>query len=201
MNDRRRGPGPRLILASGSPRRQELLREAGIHFEVITAADAEPNRVPDEDCAAFAVRAAVDKAGAVALENPGRTVLGADTIVVVDDDVLGKPKDAADARRMLARLSSREHHVYTGVAVVCAAERGALRTRTDVVRTAVRFRELTEAEIEEYVATGEPLDKAGAYGIQGMGGRLVESYEGSYTNVVGLPMETTRDMLGDRGSR
>ena len=188
-----------LILASRSPRRQELLRQAGIRFELITPQDAEPAMAPGEDCREFARRAAIAKAQPVALGHPGRLVLGADTIVVLDGEALGKPGDSDEAREILARLGGRTHTVYTGVALLEADAGRDLRIRSDVAATAVTFRDLTAEEIDAYVGTGEPLDKAGAYGIQGLGGQLVASHQGSYTNVVGLPMEMVTQMLAACG--
>lgn len=184
-----------LILASASPRRRELLAQCGIEFEVISADDPEPLREAAEDCLAFVRRAAEAKASQVARRHPRRLVLGADTIVVVDDEVLGKPADAQDAAAMLRRLSGREHCVHTGVALLSAAgDEIDIDSRTATSR--VTFRLLSDAEIQAYVATGEPMDKAGAYGIQGLGGRLVARFQGSFTNIVGLPMELVRQMLG-----
>ncbi len=184
-----------LILASASPRRRELLAQCGIEFEVISADDPEPLREAAEDTLAFVRRAAEAKASQVARRHPRRLVLGADTIVVVDDEVLGKPADAQDAAAMLRRLSGREHCVHTGVALLSAAgDEIDIDSRTATSR--VTFRLLSDAEIQAYVATGEPMDKAGAYGIQGLGGRLVARFQGSFTNIVGLPMELVRQMLG-----
>jgi septum formation protein len=189
------GRGAPLILASASPRRRELLAQCGIEFEVIGAEDAEPLRETAEDCLAFARRAAEAKASRVARRHPHRLVLGADTIVVVDDEVLGKPADAQDAAAMLRRLSGRAHCVHTGVALVFAAG-DEIDVDSRTATSKVTFRVLPETEIQAYVATGEPMDKAGAYGIQGLGGRLVARFEGSFTNIVGLPMELVRQMLG-----
>jgi len=139
------------------------------------------------------LRLALAKARAVAADHPGATVVGADTVVVLDGEILGKPTDAADAADMLTRLSGRTHEVLTGVAVVpgeCFA-----------TTTSVTFRTLTPAEVDGYVATGEPLDKAGAYGIQGLGGALVASISGSFDNVVGLPVEQLSDLLRPGGRR
>ncbi len=184
-----------LILASASPRRRELLAQCGIEFEVISADDPEPLREAAEDTLAFVRRAAEAKASQVARRHPRRLVLGADTIVVVDDEVLGKPADAQDAAAMLRRLSGREHCVHTGVALLSAVgDEIDIDSRTATSR--VTFRLLSDAEIQAYVATGEPMDKAGAYGIQGLGGRLVARFQGSFTNIVGLPMELVRQMLG-----
>lgn len=187
--------GQVLILASRSPRRQELLQAEGIAFEVVAGEDDEPAAEPGEDCADYARRAATAKALDVARGHPGRWVLGADTVVAVDGDALGKPADAREARQMLQRLCGRTHEVCTGVALARADHSGACEVRAEVAVTQVAFRALDEAEIAAYVATGEPLDKAGAYGIQGGAGRFVSRVEGSYSNVVGLPLELVRQML------
>ena len=178
------GPGPWLILASGSPRRRELLARLGLPFDVIPSdADetADPGLAPDELVARLAER----KARAVAATVERRLVIGADTAVVLDGAVLGKPRDPADAGRMLRRLRDREHHVVTGVAIVDAATGRAERS---AVRSVVRMRPYRDDEIDRYVATGEPMDKAGGYGIQAGGGRLVAAVDGCFNNVVGLPL-------------
>ena len=190
--------GAPLILASASPRRRDLLREAGVEFEVVAPDEAEPLQAAGEEARAFARRAAWAKATQVARRQPGRLALGADTIVVLDGEVLGKPQDEAEARAMLARLAGRTHHVYTGVALARAHPDGGLLVESAVAQTRVTFRRLTADDIAAYVGTREPLDKAGAYGIQGLGARLVAGYEGSYTNVVGLPMEAVSGMLSRR---
>lgn len=183
---------PRLVLASGSPRRRDLLAATGMHFEIVPA-DVDETLLPGESAEDLTARLAVAKARAVrdALEPGPLLVIGADTVVVLDDEILGKPVDADDAARMLRRLSGRTHRVLTGVAVVA----GEWSPRIDVTTTRVTFRPLTDDEIGEYVATGEPLDKAGAYGIQGAGGALVESIDGPYDNVVGLPVASVRRLL------
>lgn len=186
-----------LILASRSPRRQELLQAEGIVFETVPGDDDEPAPEPGESCTHYARRAAIAKAVQVARANPGRWALGADTVVAVDGEPLGKPADADDARRMLRRLSGRSHEVCTGVALARVGGDGGCDVRADVAVTGVTFRALDEAEIGAYVATGEPLDKAGAYGIQGKAGQFVSQVEGSYSNVVGLPLELVRQMLRD----
>lgn len=183
-----------LILASASPRRQELLREAGIAFEVFPA-DVPEQRAVGEAPLAYARRLAVEKAQAVARRFPRRYVLGADTIVLVDDEVLEKPCDAADAARMLRLLSGRGHSVTTAVSLVNPG--GQLDTRSTT--TQVFFRRIEEQEISEYIAGGEPMDKAGAYAIQGGAGRWVHRVEGDYSNVVGLPLALVKEML--RASR
>ncbi len=190
----------RLILASASPRRQDLLRQAGIDFEVVVAAaGAEPGRAPGEPCHDLARRAAEAKARSVAVCHPGRCVLGADTVVAVDDEALGKPADELAARHMLRQLSGRRHHVYTGVAIARAQPEGSVHVVSEVVATTVVFHRLSEATIAAYVRTGEPLDKAGGYGIQGRGKELVARYHGSYTNVVGLPLEAVHRLLQATG--
>jgi septum formation protein len=189
------GAEPRIVLASASPRRRELLTRAGLAFEVAPAPGSEPTPVPAEGAAAFARRAAVWKAVAAARQAPGRLVLGADTVVALRDEIMGKPADPDDARRMLALLSGREHEVHTAVACALAEPGGQVRARCELVTTHVVFHLLTPAQIDGYVRTGEPLDKAGAYGIQGLGGDLVDRYNGSYSNVVGLPVEETLSLL------
>jgi septum formation protein len=172
----------RIILASSSPRRAELLTAAGIPFDVHPV-DVDETRLDGETADSCARRLALAKAGAVS-RPPGRIVLGADTLVVVDGDALGKPADAAEATAMLRRLSGRAHEVVTGVGIV--HDGGAT---VDLVSTRVTFEPLSEEEIAWYVGTGEPRDKAGAYGIQGGASRFVARIDGSYSNVVGLPVE------------
>jgi septum formation protein len=170
-----------LVLASRSPRRGEILRQAGIPFTV-RAADVDESVLTGEPPEEYVQRLACAKARAIA-SAPGEIVLGADTTVVVDGEILGKPADAADARRMLALLSGRSHRVLTGICL----RRGAEAIR-DCAATTVVFAALTQSEIDEYVASGEPLDKAGAYGIQGLASKFVERIEGDYFNVMGLPV-------------
>jgi septum formation protein len=184
--------GAPLILASASPRRRELLAQAGFSFEVVPA-DVPEVRKLGEDPIRFVTRLAREKAEAVAASRsitPDTIVLGADTIVVVDEEVLGKPQDAADAARMLRLLSGQTHQVITGV---CLAK-GRERQRAAEV-TFVRFATLSDEEIDAYVATGEPLDKAGAYAIQGRAGRWVPRIHGCYFNVVGLPLALVSSMI------
>lgn len=184
----------KLILASSSPRRQELLHEAGIVFEVHPAHIVE-QRKPGEAPLDYARRLAREKAETVAREFPERCVLGADTIVVVDDQVLEKPSDAADAMRMLRLLSGREHHVTTAVSLASPQSPAITRSAT----TKVFFRKIVDQEIGNYVASGEPMDKAGAYAIQGGAGAWVEKIEGDYSNVVGLPLTLVTEMLRECG--
>ncbi len=188
----------RLILASGSPRRRELLRNAGFIFEVIPPEVAEDN--PDNDAPAKLVeRLALDKAEAVAgrfRRQDNVVVLGADTVVVVDSTLLGKPASPAEARQMLQRLSDRTHEVITGVALV---EPETARRTVAHETTRVFFRPLEPQEMEDYVATGEPLDKAGAYAIQGGASRFVTRVEGCYFNVMGLPVALVDRLLRECG--
>lgn len=181
-----------LVLASASPRRAELLRNARFEFTV-QPADIDETALPQEDARTYAERLAREKALAVLASLDGRedaVVLGADTVVVVDGELLGKPADAEDARRMLRLLSGRAHEVITGV---CVARRGEVGVSSEC--TVVYFDELLEAEIDWYVATGEPMDKAGAYGIQGAASRWVGRVEGDYFNIVGLPVALVASML------
>jgi septum formation protein len=188
------GP-PRLILASASPRRRALLAQAGIAFEVRPAEEAEGPPLNGESPIAYARRSAEAKACAVSRLEPQGLVLGADTVVALGDLALGKPHDGQEARGMLQALSGRAHEVHTGV---CLA-RGGQALASEVVTTEVVFRALTADEIEGYVATGEPLDKAGAYGIQGRGALLVDRIEGCYFNVVGLPLSRLQELLAAVG--
>lgn len=181
----------RIVLASASPRRSELLESAGIVFSV-TPADIPEEPLPGESPAAHVLRLATEKALAVAGSAEGELFIGADTIVVCDDEIMGKPVDAADARRMLATLSGRAHEVMTGFAV---HDRTTGITHAEVVRTRVNFTSLTPEEIDAYIATGCPFDKAGAYAIQGGAASMVRGIEGSYTNVVGLPLCEVVELL------
>jgi septum formation protein len=178
-----------LVLASASPRRQELLRNAGIAFEVQPANIAE-DPLPREAAKDCAERLARDKALAIARQRPNDCVLGADTVVVVDGQILGKPADPADAARMLRLLSGREHQVITGVCLVIDGE-SCVNSET----TLVTVKEITDQEIADYIATGEPMDKAGAYAIQGIASRWIPRIEGDYSNVVGLPVALVFRML------
>jgi septum formation protein len=193
-----------LVLASASPRRQELLRNAGIPFVV------QPTDIPEvpqarEVSRSFAERMAREKALAVFRQRPDDFVLGADTIVVVEAQILGKPCDDADAARMLRLLSNRKHQVITGVCLVgpqLGAENRKLKTGFEDVRsetTLVTMDALTDEDVRSYVATGEPMDKAGAYAIQGWASRWVSRIEGDYFNVVGLPVSLVYKMLRERG--
>lgn len=183
------------MLASASPRRQELLAAAGYDFTVHTA-DVDETPRPGEAPATYVARLADAKARAVLARRPDALVLGADTTVVVDGDILAKPADVADAARMVGRLQGRAHEVLTGVALVSAGW-----SRVAVAATTVWFAPMSAADIEAYVASGEPMDKAGAYGIQGYAGIFVERLEGSYTGVMGLPLHETAVLLRQAGLR
>jgi septum formation protein len=178
-----------LVLASASPRRQELLRNAGIAFEV-QPANVPEDLLPREAAKDCAERLARDKALAISRQRPKDCVLGADTVVVIDGQILGKPADPADAERMLRILSGREHQVITGVCLL-ADGKSFVASET----TLVTVNEITEQEIADYIATGEPMDKAGAYAIQGIASRWIPRIEGDYSNVVGLPVALVFRML------
>jgi septum formation protein len=183
-----------IVLASRSPRRRELLERAEIRY-VAMPADVDETSRAGELPAALSLRLACDKAEAVAKSVgafPRRLVLGSDTIVVLDGVVFGKPRDEQDAFRLLRELSGRRHRVITGVAIVDSSD---LRTWQRAVETYVTMRPASDEELRTYVATGEPLDKAGAYALQGEGRRFVERVEGSETNVIGLPMDETLALL------
>ena len=178
-----------LILASRSPRRSELLKAAGISFEVL-AADVDETPHPNETPAAYVERLAIEKARAVLALRPGARVLGADTTVTIDGEILGKPVDEADALRMLRRLNGRPHEVHTGV-----ARASATGVRSAVDTTRVWFSKMTDEDISWYVSTGEPIDRAGAYAIQGFASRFIPRIDGSYSNVVGLPVALVSSIL------
>ena len=180
-------PQPRLLLASSSPRRREILSALGLDFEV-RAVDVDETPLEAESAADMVLRLATDKASAGAA--PSRIVLAADTAVVLDGEIFGKPLDRDNALGMLERLSGREHEVLTGVAVAANGQ-----IETCLSRTTVRFREIDRDEALRYWHSGEPADKAGAYGIQGLGGIFVSNIEGSYTGVVGLPVFETARLL------
>jgi septum formation protein len=184
----------RVILASASPRRRELLTLIGIAHEVMPA-DIDESLLPDEEPAAHAERLARAKAHTIAARQPGAVVIAADTIVVVDGDVLGKPRDAAAARAMLKRLSGRTHTVLTAIAVARSD-----RTESAVEAVDVTFREVSDADIGAYIATGEPMDKAGAYGIQGFGATIVERVDGDYFSVMGLGLRRLVELLAHIGA-
>lgn len=184
----------RLVLASSSPRRREILQLLSLECEIRPPSVEErllPGKAPDSE----ARRLAIEKAAATHWST-GELILAADTLVVLGDEILGKPADEADAVRMLMSLQGRQHEVYTGLAL-----RAGNRLEADVAATRVWFRSLDAAECREYVQSGEPLDKAGSYGIQGLGAALVQRIEGEYFNVMGLPVQLLLSLLGRFGLR
>jgi septum formation protein len=186
-----------LVLASASPRRQELLRNAGIAF-IVQASGIDETPVKGESPRSCAERLARDKARAISRIRPEDYVLGADTIVVVGEQMLGKPRDATDAVRMLRMLSGRTHEVITGVCVIKPVAGGKWSVASEDVRfesTLVTMGSLSDEEIHAYVATGEPMDKAGGYAIQGIASRWIPRIEGEYSNVMGLPVSLVYRML------
>src|SRR6266496_2992426 len=184
---------PMLVLASASPRRQELLRHAGIPFEV-QPADIPEDPLPGEVARECAERLAREKALAIAEKRPTDVVLGADTVVVIDGQILGKPANMADAARMLRMLSGREHEVITGVCLVASGQWSVASETTRVTMSAIG-----DVEIADYIASGEPMDKAGAYAVQGVASRWIPRIEGDYSNVVGLPVALVSRMLRQLG--
>jgi len=187
-----------IVLASASPRRREMLARVGLQFQVITS-NVEESVLPEETPEAHVTRLSRAKAMEVAGRSDvfGRWFIGSDTVVVRDEVILGKPADGAEAAVMLSSLSGRAHRVISGLAL---HDRETGKTLSSAVTTRVWFKQLTEAEIGEYIATGEPFDKAGAYAIQGIGAFMVPRIEGSYTNVVGLPLCETVAMLEQVGA-
>jgi septum formation protein len=179
----------KIILASKSPRRAELLRSIGWDFEC-RAANIDEARRDSEDAVSYVERLAVEKAGTIAKQAADSLVLGADTVVVVEGEILGQPGDDVNARRMLTLLSGKWHEVVTGVALVRGVEK-----LVDHQITRVRFSDLSAKEIDWYVSSGEPHDKAGAYAIQGQGGIFIEGIEGDYFNIVGLPIRLVYQMM------
>ena len=186
----------RLILASKSPRRYELLKQVGLEFEVIPSR-IEENYMKGESPRKHVLRLAEAKALDVGNQHPDRWVLAADTIVYIDRSILGKPKDREEAKKMLRRLSGKEHRVLTGFSV---HHMGRGKGDRAAVKTAVKVKRLTPTEMDWYVQTGEPFDKAGGYAIQGIGSFMIESIRGSYTNVVGLPLCELMEMLSRLGA-
>jgi len=185
----------KLILASASPRRRELLALAGVPFDIVVSPAQEPDPDVNEHPAAYAARMARLKAAAVAEAHPDAVVLGADSVVAVGETILGKPANAADALRMLRLLSGRSHQVVTGCAIFAPGREPEIFT----VATDVTMGVVSEDRLAAYVATGEPMDKAGAYAIQGGAAAFVTSICGSYTNVVGLPLAEVVEVLGTWG--
>ena len=185
---------PKIILASASPRRAEILRTVGWPFDAL-AVHIDESRRQGEDAASYVQRLAREKAETAASRTVGLNVVGADTTVVVDDQILEKPVDADDARRMLKMLSGRWHKVLTGVALV---DRQSPETRVAYQETEVKFATMNADEIEWYVSGGEPMDKAGAYAIQGQGARFIDGIRGDYFNVVGLPVRLLYELFMQR---
>ena len=185
---------PQLILASASPRRAEILRTVGWPFKPLPV-DIDESRHAGEDAVSYVERLARAKAEAACVRSAGALVLGADTVVLIDDEILGKPRDEEDARRMLRLLSGREHQVLTAVALI---DGGTSELKVAHEITEVRFARMNEDEISWYVATGEPMDKAGAYAIQGQGARFIEGIKGDYFNVVGLPVRLIYEVVASR---
>jgi septum formation protein len=183
-----------LVLASSSARRAEILTSLRIPF-VVEPADVVEDLLPGEPGEAAASRLAAEKAALVAARRPGSWVLAADTLVLLEGNILGKPRDDADAERMLHRLSGREHRVVTAVRL----RRGEDPGREDVETSGVRIAPLSEQEVRWYVSTGEPRDKAGAYAVQGLGSRFIESVSGSYSNVMGLPARSVYRLMREAG--
>jgi len=186
-----------IILASNSPRRKDLLRQIGVTF-TSDPAHVDESALPGESPESYAIRMALDKAQVVSRRHGAGLIIAADTVVVLGDTILGKPMDLKDAERMLGMLSGKMHLVITGLALV---DSGTGKTLTRAAVTKVWFRNLTPEEVRSYAATGEPVDKAGAYGIQEKGSLLVEKIEGCYFNVVGLPLSLLSKLLQDFGIR
>ena len=187
-------PLPPLVLASASPRRRELLQGLGMAF-TIRPADLDETPFPNEEPGPYVLRLA--KAKAAAVVQPGELALAADTVVVLDGELLGKPVDVEDAEKMLAKIAGREHQVYTGVALHHAAE--PAREVSNLSLSKVRMAAMDTETIRWYVATGEPMDKAGSYAVQGLGALFVEAIDGNYTNVVGLPLPSVKALFGELG--
>ena len=184
----------RLVLASKSPRRAEILRAVGWEFEAV-AANIDETRMESEDAVSYVKRLAQAKAETVARKTSAGLVLGADTVVLIDEEVLGQPRDDEDASRMLKLLSGRWHEVLTGLALVRVGNPPRVLINHETTR--VRFCEMSANEIDWYVSTGEPKDKAGAYAIQGRGGLFIEEIEGDYFNIVGLPVRLLYKLMSD----
>ncbi|HVP35962.1 MAG TPA: Maf family protein [Terriglobales bacterium] len=183
--------GKRFILASSSPRREEILKKAGIKFEILFPEDIEEKNISN-DPVSHVLELSRKKAESIARRVDGSLILGADTIVVLNQEILGKPDDSGEAFKMLKKLSGKEHQVYTGISLV---DKGEGKTLSGYQLTKVKFNQLTDKQIKDYIDTGEPLDKAGAYGIQGMGNFLVEKIEGDLDNVIGLPLKKLEELL------
>jgi len=185
---------PKLVLASGSPRRAEIMRSIGWEFEK-DVPDIDERELPDESPEVYVQRLAAEKAAAIAAKHPDAIVLGADTTVVLNDRIIGKPVDIVDARRMIGMLAGNWHEVLTGVAVVSDGE-----TNLGLQRTRVKFAAMSEREIDFLVEKGDPLDKAGAYAVQAQAALFIEAIEGDYWNVVGLPVNLVYRMIAETRS-
>jgi septum formation protein len=186
---------PKIVLASASPRRAEILLTVGWPFEMLPQ-DIDETRQPNENAVTYVERLALGKAEAAARQTSGSLVVGADTTVVIGNEILEKPRDHEDARRMLRRLSGQWHQVVTGVAVINSSESKIAHATTEV-----KFAVMSPSEIDWYVASDEPMDKAGAYAIQGPGSRFIEGIRGEYFNVVGLPVRLLYEMMQEHGVR
>jgi septum formation protein len=182
---------PKLILASASPRRAEILRTVGWPFEILVV-DVDETRRRDEEAVTYVERVAGKKAHAAAAQFPAAMIVAADTVVVIDTEILGKPRDDEDARGMLRKLSGQWHQVLTGVAFI---DGGSAEVRVAYEKTEVKFAVMSQDEIDWYVSSGEPRDKAGAYAIQGLGARFIEGIRGDYFNVVGLPVRLLYELV------
>lgn len=180
-----------IILASGSPRRKEILENTNLKFSVITS-DIDERIFENEEPIQLVLRLAFEKCMSVAQNNPSDLVIGADTIVVLDNEILGKPKNEEEAFNMLSKLSNREHQVITGMSIVNLENEKKI---VDYAISNVKFKKLTDQDIKDYISTKECLDKAGSYGIQGYGALLVEEIKGDYFNIVGLPISKLSDIL------
>ncbi|EQK41834.1 septum formation protein Maf [[Clostridium] bifermentans ATCC 638] len=180
-----------IILASGSPRRKEILENTNLQFSVITS-DIDERIFENEEPIQLVLRLAFEKCMSVAQNNPSDLVIGADTIVVLDNEILGKPKNEEEAFNMLSKLSNREHQVITGMSIVNLENEKKI---VDYAISNVKFKKLTDQDIKDYISTKECLDKAGSYGIQGYGALLVEEIKGDYFNIVGLPISKLSDIL------
>jgi septum formation protein len=191
LSDRTRSGLPQVILASASPRRAEILRTVDWPFETLPL-DIDETRAAGEDAVTYVQRLARAKAEAAALRYPAANIVAADTVVVIGEQILGKPRDNEDARGMLRKLSGQWHQVLTGVAFIDGA---AAEVRVGYESTEVKFAVMSLAEIDWYVSSGEPLDKAGAYAIQGLGARFIEGIRGDYFNVVGLPVRLLYELV------
>ena len=190
------GALPKILLASVSPRRAEILRTVNWPFEILPM-DVDETRKRDEDAATYVQRLARAKAEAAARRSTGSTIVAADTVVVIDEQILGKPRDKDDARSMLRQLSGQWHQVLTGVALI---DNATSELKVAYETTEVKLAVMSRDEIDWYVSTGEPMDKAGAYAIQGLGARFIEGIKGDYFNVVGLPVRLVYELLAVRST-